>query len=344
MRGWLCGVLALWLLGSTPAMAEVRKDRIQLKDNHPQEYVVVKGDTLWDISARFLQTPWRWPDVWSWNPQIDNPHLIYPGDRIYLTWVDGKPQLRLQRGMRKLSPKARVTPLERAIPTIPLREIVSFLNNNRVETDEKVKHAPYVLAGTDQRILAGAGDRVYVRGELISDVPRQALYRPSEEYRDPLTDELLGYELLKVADGTVAAQQDDVVSVDLTGSEREVRVMDRLLPVEESRVEAVFHPAPMPALENGRLLSVLGGVNDGGQFDVVALNKGLREGLEPGHVAAIYRSGEQIVDPVTNDLVQLPSERSGLLMVFRVFDKVSYGLVLESSNVVSVGDEFRVPD
>ncbi len=346
MNRWLCATLtAACLLLGNPLQAEVRKDRIELAEGHPTEYVVVKGDTLWDISGRFLKSPWLWPDVWDVNPQIDNPHLIYPGDIIYLTWVDGQPRLSLKRGVRKLSPQARVSPLDHAIPAIPLRDIISFLNDNVVVEQNLLDKAPYVIAGKNQRIIAGAGDRVYARGELVEDIERQNLYRPAKEYIDPETSELLGYELFKVADGRVhnkdAATQ--VVTLDLLKSNEEVRALDRVLPSDESRIESVFYPSAGPELERAQILSVLGGVAKIGQFDAVALNIGKREGIETGQVFAVFNKGEEVRDPLTKETITLPSERAGLLMVFKVFDKVSYGLVLRATNVISVGDHLRAP-
>ena len=343
MKKFLCALAAVWLLVSLPAQGNARKDVLQIRDDRPQEYVVVKGDTLWDISSRFLESPWRWPEVWDMNAQIPNPHLIYPGDVIYLVWENGKPKLKVRRGMRKLSPTARAQPLDRAIPAIPLKDILSFLEETRVIDQSLFKKAPYVLAGKNQRLIAGAGDRIYARGSLLEDLRRQAVYRATNEYVDPETQEELGYELTKVSDVTVVDENDDVISLTVNRSVLETRTLDRVIPAEEQRIQSVFYPKPSPDALTGKILSVLGAVNDGGQFDVVALNRGVREGLEPGHVFAIYRTGEMVVDPITKEKLQLPAERSGLMMVFKTFEKVSYGLIMMSSNVVSVGDEIREP-
>lgn len=342
MKKLLCGLFALLVITVMPVQAEARKDNLLLRDNYPEEYVVVKGDTLWHISGRFLKSPWKWPVVWGINPQVDNPHLIYPGDVIFLTWVNGKPRLGVRRDSG-IYPKARVSPLVQPIPAIPLRNIISFLNDNRVLSEDLLKEAPYVLGSKGERIIAGAGDRVYARGELIEQQRRQGIYRASEEYIDPDTEEHLGYEALKLAEGDVFAKNDDVVTLDIRKSNKEIRVLDRVVPTEEVRIQSVFYPQPSPEGVKGKILSVLGGVRDGGQLDVVAINRGLREGLEAGHVFAIYRRGELVKDPVTKELVTLPQERSGELMVFKVFEKVSYGLVLRSNDVVSVGDELREP-
>ncbi|MBV0933771.1 LysM peptidoglycan-binding domain-containing protein [Marinobacterium weihaiense] len=344
MRGLLYGVVGACLMLAGTATAAERADRLKLQEDHPTEYVVVKGDTLWDISGRFLQTPWRWPEVWEVNPQIENPHLIYPGDQIYLTWVDGQPRLNLRRGLRKLSPQVRVQPLAQPVPAIPLRDIASFLNDNLVTQDDVLQSAPYVIGGRNESIIAGAGDRVYARGMLVEEeAEQQTLYRPSREYTHPVTGEFLGYELYKVADVSVASVDGDVVTLDLDKTREEVRTRDRLLPSQSKRIQSVFQPQPAPEVESGVIIDVLGGVAKIGQFDAVALSVGEFEGVEPGHVFAIYKKGEQVKDPVNGELVNLPAERAGELMVFKIFDRVSYGLVLNATNVISVGDELRTP-
>ncbi|MGB0732131.1 MAG: LysM peptidoglycan-binding domain-containing protein [Pontibacterium sp.] len=343
MKKTLCALLiSVGVLTSLQAVA--KGDVLRLKDDRPQEYVVVKGDTLWDISAKFLATPWKWPELWGMNAQIDNPHLIYPGDIIYLVWVDGKPQLRLKRGVVKLQPGVRVQPLNRAIPSIPLKDVAAFLKDNRIVEDKTYELAPYIVGGKNQRLIAGAGDRVYARGELLdADLKNQSLYRASRSYVDKDTNELLGYELLKVADANVAQVSGDIISLDLTRSRMETRKLDRVLPTEKLPIRSVFYPQAAPDNLNGEILSVVGAVRDGGQFDVVAINKGDRDGLVAGHVFAVYRAGEILKDPVTNEALTLPSELSGYVMVFRTFDKISYALVMESTNVISQGDTLETP-
>jgi hypothetical protein len=344
MRGLLYGVVGACLMMAGSVNAAERADRLKLQEGHPTEYVVVKGDTLWDISGRFLQSPWRWPEVWNVNPQIDNPHLIYPGDQIYLTWVDGRPQLNLRRGIRKLSPQVRVQKLEQPVPAIPLRDIASFLNDNLVAQADELGEAPYVIGGRNESIIAGAGDRVYARGELIEeDTRQQTLYRPAREYTHPVTGEFLGYELYKVADVEVAAVENDIITLDLRKTREEVRSRDRLLPNSSERIQSVFHPQPGDELRDGVIIDVLGGVAKVGQFDAVAISAGDFEGLEPGDVFAIYKKGEAVKDPVNGELVNLPAERAGELMVFKTFDRVSYALVMKATNVISVGDELRAP-
>lgn len=347
MKHLLCGLLVAGLLNIGVAAADVRQDQIKLRDGHPTEYTVVPGDTLWDISARFLDSPWLWPEVWGVNPQIDNPHLIYPGDVVYLTWVDGQPRLGLRGGtdgVTRLSPQVRVQPLDRAIPAIPLRDIMSFLNDNRVLEYDALEMAPYVVGGENKRIISGAGDRIYARGELLSPDRLQGVYRPVREYTHPQTGEFLGYELFKVADTAVTARNDDIVTLELRRSRAEVRSTYRVLPGGESRIQSMFYPKPAPYTEDGMVIDILkDGVNNIGQFDAVVLSVGARDRVEPGDVFAIYSQGEQLRDPVTGESIQLPAEEAGVLMVFRTFDRVSYGLVMRATNVISIGDEIRTP-
>ena len=335
--------LASWLTLSMPTQVQARADQLQLQENHPQEYVVVKGDTLWDISGYFLKKPWRWPEIWDVNPQIDDPHWIYPGDILYLTWVDGKPKLRLKNENR-LQPRARVSKLDSAIPAIPLKDLYAFLSDNVVLDEELLRETPYVLGGRNQRIIAGAGDRVYARGDIDQQHYEQNIYRSAKEYIDPDTNELLGYELLKVAEARIHALNGDITSLDLIKTREEVRVMDRVIPSPESRIQSVFYPLAAPPEVQGQILSVLRGVTKIGRFDAVAINKGSREGLKSGHVFVVYARGETITDPLTKKKITLPAEEAGTLMIFKTFDKVSYGLVMTATNILSIGDTVRSPD
>ena len=342
VTGFLGG-LAVCLALLSPAQAEVRKDTLALKDNHPKTYVVVKGDTLWDISGMFLQTPWKWPQLWGFNPQIDNPHLIYPGDKLTLKWIDGQPRLVLNDGIIRLSPRARVTPLDEAIPAIPLKDIISFLSDNIVMDSDQLTGAPYIVGSTNNRIVAGAGDRVYARGKLTEDHSRQNIYRPANEYIDPVTQEHLGYQLFKIGEGNVGAKNGDLITLDLTKTREEVSALDRVYPKQKEAIQSVFYPSSPDGTVDGQILSVLRGVRQAGQYDVVAISQGIREGLKPGHVLTIYSAGEMLKDPLTKEIITLPAEKSGQMMIFKAYEKVSYALILNATNVVAVGDEVRNP-
>ncbi len=325
-----------------------------IRDDHPDVYTVVKGDTLWGISGRFLAKPWMWPEVWQLNPQIENPHLIYPGDRIRLVYVDGQPRLMLERGEAgrtykvspsadgRLQPQIRATPLESAIPTISLDAIQGFLVENRIVEPDVLLAAPYVIQGESERLVLGAGDRVYVRGEL-PDSHSFNLVRQGPVYVDPDTNEVLGQEATYIGKGRAVGQENEVATMLVTTTREEVQVADRVLPTEERRVNSTYYPASPEDEISGQIVSVFGGVSQVGQFDVVVLNRGEREGLEPGHVLAIWQRGALARDRVANEVVRLPSERAGLLMVFRSFEKLSYGLVLETERPLAVYDEVRNP-
>ena len=325
-----------------------------LRSDAPDVYTVVKGDTLWDISGRFLEKPWLWPEIWQINPQIDNPHLIFPGDRMRLVYVDGQPRLVVERGdgartyklgpggAVKLKPEIRATPLESAIPAISLDAIQSFLVQNRVVSPDVLLSAPYVVQGEGERLVQGAGDRLYVRGAL-SDSESYNFVRRGPVYVDPETNEVLGQEATYIGLGSVVAQEDEISTFFVTSTREEVRIGDRALPTEERRVDSTFYPSAPTEEVDGEIISVFSGVTQIGPYDVVVINRGGREGLEIGNVLAIYRKGALARDRVAGDTVRLPSERAGVMMVFRVFEKMSYGLVLSTDRPLTVTDEIKNP-
>ncbi|MFE8070428.1 LysM peptidoglycan-binding domain-containing protein [Marinobacteraceae bacterium S3BR75-40.1] len=343
MRKLLYALTATMLLASSWVFAAP-----ELRPDHPEKYTVVKGDTLWDISARFLKNPWYWPEIWHDNPQIDNPHLIYPGDVLALVYIDGKPRVTKvaenagPKGVVKLSPKVRSTPIETPVPTIPLDAIQGFLTQTRVVDEAILEDAPYVLEGRDGRIASGAGDRVYARGD-VGNQKVMSVYRRGETYVDPETNEFLGLEARAIGKGNIAAVDGEVITVDLTRTSEEVGQGDRLLHTENRSISTTFEPSAPDTKIEGRMISVLDGVSNIGQYDVVVINRGEREGLEEGNVLAVYKAGQVVRDPKTRELVELPSERAGLLMVFRTFEKVSYGLVLQSTRPLSLMDKVRNP-
>jgi nucleoid-associated protein YgaU len=335
------------LLGGLLALALVftaHADVLALKGDHPDTYVVKKGDTLWDISNLFLKDPWLWPQLWHNNPQIQNPHLIYPGDTLSLIYVDGKPQLVLNRGRDvKLGPEVRATPLERAIPAIPLEAINAFLNRGRIVSSGVLEAAPYVLSGKEGHIVGGAGDEIYARGTFSEQDTSYGIFRKGESFVDPETSELLGIQAQDIGLGKLLSAEKDVATLSLNRSTQEVRRGDRLLPEEERRINASFFPSSPENDIKGKLLAVEGGVSQIGYMSVVVISKGAREGIKEGNLMAIYKTGEVVRDPLTGDSVKTPDFRAGLLMVFRVFDKVSYGLVLRAERPLKVSDSVRNP-
>jgi len=316
-----------------------------LRANHPDTYTVVRGDTLWDISGRFLRKPWRWPEIWHVNQQIANPHLIYPGDQLDLVYIDGRPQLRLRRGPLKLSPTVRSTPWDGAIPTIPIDAIGPFLTRPYVLEQDALDSAPYVVSFGPDHIIGGAGQQLYARSIDSSEQLKWEVVRPGGPYKDGDTGEILGYEAAFI--GTSQLQRTgDPATLFINKTERESIIGDRLIPAGEERSSANFMPhAPSMPLE-GNIISVFNGVSQIGQYNVVVIDRGLQDGVDPGTVLRVDRRGETIRDVVSSqprETVTLPDEQAGLLMVFRSFERVSFGLVLHATNVMHVGDKVRTP-
>lgn len=328
---------------------------LEIKPDAPQRYVVVKGDTLWDISSRFLSDPWRWPELWDSNPQIANPHLIYPGDVLILAYKDGRPIIQIHRGgvisttapgipEQRLSPKVRVEGLDRAIPTIPITAIRPFLTRPRVVTEKELEAAPYILSTADKHLIAGPGHRVYVRGLSDADVIDYVVVRPGDVYRNPENpDEILGYEAIHVGDVRLK-EFADVSTLQIEKATREILNGDRLLPANDILPDTSFIPRAPKDKVKGKIIAVPGGVSLIGQYQVVTISMGQREGMEPGHVLAIYQAGETIRDRQRdNEWVKMPDEHAGNLMVFRTFERVSYGLVMKATRTMHVMDVVTNP-
>jgi len=333
---------ALFLL--TPVMAVAAA----LKDNHPQRYTVQPGDTLWDISARFLKNPWYWPEIWYENPDIDNPHLIYPGDVIKLTYVNGKPRLSVQRGggTVKLSPKVRVEDLDQAIHTIPMSAIRPFLTGARVVSQDEYSGAPYIVAGADERVMGATGDPIYVRKLPSNPANSWDIARKGKPFVDPETGERLGFEAIQVGAAHLK-QRGDPATFMITSINREVLPGDRLFQVKDTELRSRFYPSAPDTRINGLIMAVLNGVSQIGQYDVVALNRGRTDGLKVGNVLEIYKRGRTVKDEYASDgdkeTVTLPDEKAGELIVFRVFDRMSFGLVMQGSRAMTVDDLVRSP-
>lgn len=355
--------IGLWLIAvwGMPAYGEVVEEhtsgtilRDLLRPGHPETYVVVRHDTLWDISSRFLVEPWYWPELWRANPDIENPHLIYPGDILHLIWVDGVPQLQLERGpmartvrmtpegVVALQPHVRESPILSAIPSVSLDAIRPFLVRNRIVGLGELEEAAHVLEGESRRIILGMGDRFYARG-VIPPEPSLAVVRRGQVYEDPETREFLGLEAIDIGIARVNAVERDIATLTVTSSRQDIRIGDRLLPTEERRVDATFFPSAPKTEVDGEIIAVFGGVNFVGDHSVVVINRGERESMEVGHVLAIYRRGSLARDRERNEYVRLPSERAGIMMVFRTFRKLSYAIVLQTDIPLAVNDEVRNP-
>lgn len=423
----IIAVLSLSGLISSMAGAE----DIRLQDNPPQQHVVVKGDTLWGISSKFLKDPWRWPQLWQMNrEQIKNPHLIYPGDVVVLDMQGGSPKLRLIKGNQvvKLSPHVRAESLDsQAVPSIPMSAIGPFLTKPLIVEEDDLDNAPYIVGTDESRVIMGLGDQVYAANAKDRSVKDWSIFRKGKMLHDPDTNESMGYEAEYVGEArTLNSRPDDLMTLRITRSVQETRRDDRLVPgISNGELKYVPH-APEQAV-NGRIISAYGAISDAGKHGTVLINKGRKDGLEPGHVLAVYNKGrtvagtpgeprknawrymdkeclkpgktisfDQFYDPKevlepcqkengaaapgdevrysdigclkpgakisfdqffnpkevyklhcrtehSGDDITLPDSRTGLVFVYRVFDRVSYALVMSANRPVYLLDVVKNP-
>ncbi|MEY4884142.1 MAG: hypothetical protein RIS34_1996 [Pseudomonadota bacterium] len=350
----------------------------ELAANAPDNYTVKRGDTLWAISRLFLKSPWRWPELWGMNlNDIKNPHLIYPGQKLFLEKKDGRATLRTNPSAAtemptdtvKLSPRTRYESLgDGALPTIQFNLIEPFLAEPIIVDENGLRAAPRIVAAAQEgRVLLTRGDRAYARGPgdapLLDDQKKEKqfrVFRNATPLKDPGTGEVLGYEAQYVGSATLVRSEStqagldkdgktttEVVpaTIDIVGAKEEMRVGDRLLPEPERQFQNFAPSAPKGSVD-GRIVSVYGSaVVNASQNQVVVINRGSKDGMQNGHVMAILKDGQRMVDKTdeTKPLLKLPDERNGLLMVFRTFEKLSYALVLEITEGVRVGDRLASP-
>ena len=335
----------------TVTLAHAQTAIPRLAENAPDTYVVEQGDTLWDISALFLDEPWRWPELWSVNPDVRDPNVIYPGDVLYLRWNNDKPGVYLtsepRAGVTKLSPTMRSESLTSAIPEIPRDVIDPFIANHRFETTVDRSAHPRVLGGAGGRLISGMGDSIYVAGNLSRGVETYDVLRPSQALTDPKTGESLGHLMMSVGRVALAqerANQDEASRFDVITAREELRVGDILFPVIDGEVVSLFKPrAPDRQLTSGVILSVDSGVSHIGALDVVATNLGHGDGVQVGHILGITKGADRIRDPETRDWLSIPAERAGTMMLFAVYEKASFGLIVGANQPLAVGDELINP-
>ena len=326
----------------------IERGVIPVAPDAPERYTVQKGDTLWDISARFLTDPWYWPEIWHINPQVANPHLIYPGDVLALTWVEGQPRVVLESGGPvRLSPRVREHPLSEAIHAIPYDQIRAFMSRPDVLAAEQVKGAPYVVRGRDQRLISATGNEIYVRRfDAAANATRYMIYHVGDELKDPDDGDVLGYQGLYAGKADFR-QAGDPATLMVVESARETTEGDILLP-DAFEVKMDFIPHAPATKIDGTIMSVTSDQQRTitGEYDVVIINRGTRHGLEPGHVLAIWETGEEVLDKSEHAVsrkARLPDERTGLCMVFKTYERMSYGLTLKSSREVRAGEAVRTP-
>jgi hypothetical protein len=348
-------------------------DIVQLQPDHPTRYTVVKGDTLWDISTRFLRTPWHWPRIWKINEQIANPHLIYPGDVIVLRFVDGQPELTIVRDGQptgevplvdeglpisevlegvagapsgtvvRLSPKVLSKPLAQPIPTISPEIILPFLSRPLLVDDDQLEESGYVTIGLDDRIALGDNSEFYARG-LPEDADDEfyLLYRKGKKIKDPDTRKFLGYEAIYLGDAKMLKPGDPAKLV-------VTKVKQEILPSDDLLVAPLKAPLPyyfphVPETElRGRIVTALNAVSEVGPFTIVSVNLGRRDGIEEGHVFRVTRHAGKRKDPVTGRKYKLPDEASGLMMIFRPYEKLSYGLIINATRPIHILDAVETP-
>jgi LysM domain len=347
--------------GTAQQVAQAGVPLSDLAPNAPDSHTVKRGDTLWDISKLFLKSPWRWPELWGMNlDSIRNPHLIYPGQVLVLEKSGGRARLRVAQGgpdgTVKLSPRVRGESLtDGGVPAVPMHLIAPFLNDGVVFSANELERAPRVVAAPEGRVMMGRGDKAYVLGDL-GGLRDWRVFRQATPLRDPTTKEILGYEarFLGTAEyareGGATATADGKSSLavpatfDIVSIKEEVGVGDRLAPLPPRDYSNFVPHAPGKPIV-GQIVSVYGGALIAGQNQVVAINRGANDGVERGHVLAVLRDGAQVTDRTVERPVQikLPDERHGLLFVFRVFERVSYGLVLQVQQPVQAGDRFTQP-
>jgi hypothetical protein len=339
---------------SAAPSTEVAAGTEHMNPNAPDSYVVKRGDTLWGIAKVFLRDPWYWPEIWQVNPRIQNPHLIYPGDTLRLVYIEGKPTIMLQRGdAARVEPRVRSQPLEGAVNAIPYETVAAFMSKPSVLSQEQIKTAPYVLASRDVHVAMAEGDTVYARGFADSAAlgTHYNVVHVGDALRDPDDNRIVGYDGIFTGAGHVTRIGDPTTLI-MTESARETEPGDKLF-AGGVDVPLDFIPAPPKTKTNGRIMAVANGVTVIGQYEVVVINRGARDGLVPGNVLAVFETGDVVRDTankgflstsrLASQKVRLPDERNGTFMVFKTFDNMSYGLIMEATNIIRVGDRIENP-
>jgi hypothetical protein len=365
MRNILCAAALVLVTGYVSA-----QEKLALNPAHPDTYVVQRGDTLWDISGRFLQEPWYWPEIWQVNPQVENPHLIFPGDVLNLVYVDGQPRVQLTRGpiaptgTERLSPSIYTSDLDSAITSIPASAIQPFLNGGMIMPKKEIEKLPYVVALRDH-MVGGTGQDVYVMDlpESVALGSKYFVVRMADELRDPDTRKVLGYEVVFIGKAELRQQgtpgrRGTPATMFLTDTNREVNRGDRILEADLNLPMNYFPSAPEEEIA-GQIISVVDGISRIGQFNMVIINRGTDHGLTEGNVLAVWRKGNTVNDNINNRRgqdyssrskssltgrnVTLPDTFAGNLMVIKAYDDVSYALVMQAVSEMRVLDRVANP-
>ena len=335
----------------------------QINPDAPLTYTVKRGDTLWGIASMYLRDPWDWPEVWYINPTIRNPHLIYPGDKLALAYDgNGRPQIRLvEASALRLEPRLRSTPIAAAIPTIPYSSISAFLERPTVLTKEEVRDAPHVIAFRNEHVIAGSGHIAYIGGLGTDEHSRYSVVHVDERLRDPDSGHVLGYLGIYTATALITQPATRPARAELIDTARETLRGDKLISTDVQIPLNLVPRAPATQVD-GKVAWIAGdtGISDlAGQFDIVVLNRGSDAGLEPGNVLEVDTAGEVVRDTygahggVLRHLgamgtslaprVRLPNERAGTVLIFKTYDKLSFGLIVGASDTIKVGDIVHNP-
>ena len=339
------------LILAVTAVCASAAEPLKLVDNPPDRHVVVRGDTLWGISGKFLKEPWRWPEIWNMNrEEIKNPHLIYPGQVVYLDRSGKTPRLRLGKpvksgsGTVKLQPHVYSDPVQQAIPSIPPNQIEPFLSQPLVVEQGELDTVPRIVAGPEYRGMMGNGDQAFATAIPDASVVRWNVFRPGKPLIDPDTGNTIGYEAFFLGNANLV-QPGEPAALQITVAKEEIMRGDRLIPAPPVNIISYVPHRPDHEVA-ARVMTIYGGVNEGGRASIVSLNRGKNDGLEVGHVLALFRN--RIASAIDQDTMRrvdtpIPEERYALVFVFRVFNGVAYALVLESSKPVTIGDYARNP-
>jgi len=342
---------------------------------YPQTYIVQNGDTLWDISSVFLRDPWNWPEIWFKNPQVENPHLIYPGDELAIIYVGGAKMIQLVRrgedGQQqttgststtrsssvaqdttsikivKLSPRVRSVPIDATLPSIPTEDLRHLLAKPILISKEELDKAAYIVSSVDDHLVNSTDDKIYVR-KLNTSIGngRYQIFKPDKPLYDPDTGELLGYQSLHAGEAKLLVGGDPATLL-ITNSVREILRNDKVIPIDNTNFERDYFPQPPYAYMKGKVIALLDAVSQLGRYQTIAINLGQRDGLQTGNLLRIKRIGSEIPDyaePDPNFTIKLPDERIGMALVVRSFEKMSYALVMEAEQPISLRDYVESPN
>jgi hypothetical protein len=333
------------LILAVTAICATAAEPLELVANPPDRHVVVKGDTLWHISGKFLKKPWRWPEIWRLNKdQIKNPHLIYPGDIVWLDLSDGNPRLRLGKPLSgRLQPKVYESAAGGNISSIPANAIEPFISQPLIISEEDEKAAARIVATEEDRVVLGNGDTAYVSGIPDASIEKWHVFRPGKPLTDPETGKVVAHEAFFLGNARLT-RPGEPATVRITMAKEEVTRGDWLKPAPEQNIVA-YVPHPPEVEVRAQIMSIYGAINEGGAGSVVTINRGEADGIEHGHVVALYRkrTALHLDADIKREETTIPEERYGLAFVFRTFDHVAYALVIESSKSVIVGDAARNP-